>query len=89
MNKAVNLKITGRVQNVGFRYHTVKQAEKHNIKGYVKNEPDGSVFIEAEGAEEDIDHFILWCNEGPRWARVDRVQVQDSQPLGYEDFKVR
>ncbi len=88
MKKAVSLTITGKVQNVGFRHHTVKQAEKHHIKGYVKNMPDGSVHVDAEGEEENLDHFILWCHEGPTWARVDHVHVQDTQPQGYEKFDV-
>jgi len=89
MKKACILKIYGRVQNVGFRYHTQKSAESHNIKGFVKNQPDGSVYVEAEGDEVNLDHFVLWCHEGPRWARVDRVEIQSAPVQGYEGFVVR
>ncbi len=89
MKRAVILNITGKVQNVGFRHHTVKQAENYGIKGFVKNKSDGSVYVEAEGGEENLDQFINWCRQGPTWARVDHVHVQDSQPQDYTDFNVR
>jgi acylphosphatase len=93
MKKAAILKISGRVQNVGFRYHTRKTAQQLGVDGFVKNEMDGSVYIEAEAEEEVLDQFILWCHKGPAWARVDEVKVQASQvlgPDGYRDgFEVR
>ncbi len=89
MKKAAILKISGRVQNVGFRYHTRKQAQELNISGYVKNEPDGSVYVEAEGEEESLDRFILWCHKGPNWARVDEVKIQVCQFQGYDGFVVK
>jgi acylphosphatase len=81
--------ITGRVQNVGFRYNTRKAAETHNIAGFVKNRPDGAVYVEAIGEDEDLDQFILWCQRGPAWARVDRVQIQNLPLQEFEGFKVR
>ncbi len=89
MKKAAILKISGRVQNVGFRYYTQKTAQKMGIHGFVKNELDGSVYVEAEAEEELFDQFILWCHKGPNWARVDEVKIQDSQVLGYDGFEVR
>jgi len=77
------------VQNVGFRYHTRKKAQELGISGFVKNEADGSVYAEAEAKEESLDQFILWCHNGPSWARVDNVNIQDSQVQGYEGFEVR
>lgn len=89
MKKAVLLTVSGRVQNVGFRYHTQKAAQKAGIFGYVKNLYDGSVYIEAEGEEENLDQFILWCHQGPVWARVDNVNIQNSQVQNYKDFSIR
>ncbi len=86
MKKAAILTISGRVQNVGFRFHTQKTAQKHSIFGFVKNKNDGSVYIEAEGEEENLDHFILWCHQGPNWARVDEVKIQISQVQDYQVF---
>ncbi len=89
MKKAVILKISGRVQRVSFRYHTRKTAQDLQISGFVKNESDGSVYVEAEAEEELLDRFILWCHKGPNWARVDHINIQQSQVLGYEGFDVR
>jgi acylphosphatase len=71
--KNFQLTIAGRVQGVGFRYSALQKAKEHHITGYVKNQYDGSVFIEAEGDETDLDHFILWCHRGPFSARVEHV----------------
>lgn len=89
MKKAVILKIYGKVQNVGFRYHARKTAENHQIAGFVMNQPDGSVYIEAEGEEVNLDHFILWCQKGPMWARVNEVKIQTSQVQDFKGFLIR
>jgi acylphosphatase len=89
MKKAAILKISGRVQNVSFRFHTRKKAQEFNISGFVKNELDGSVYVEAEGEEEPLDQFILWCHKGPTWARVDHINIQPSQVQGHDGFVVR
>jgi len=89
MKKAVSLKISGRVQNVGFRFHTRKAARELNITGFVKNEADGSVYVEAAGEEENIDQFILWCHKGPSWARVDEVKIVAMPYREFDDFEIR
>jgi acylphosphatase len=89
MKKAAILKVSGRVQNVGFRYHTRKTAEEYAISGFVRNMPDGSVYIECEGEEENLDRFILWCQQGPSWARVDHINIQNAPVQGYEGFQVK
>jgi len=72
MKKHVNIRVTGRVQNVGFRLAAQKAASERHVSGFVRNEPDGSVYIEAEGDDDDVDNFIKWCHHGPSWARVRR-----------------
>ncbi len=89
MKKAVTLKISGRVQNVGFRYHTKKTAQNLNIAGFVKNEPDSSVYVEATGEEENLDQFILWCHSGPSWARVDEVKIVVMPYKDFDGFVIR
>lgn len=76
--KHLNITVKGKVQNVGFRFYTNKKAVELGIKGYVKNMPDGSVYIEAEADEVTLDHFVLWCKKGPSWARVDELLIQDA-----------
>ncbi len=87
--KAIILQISGRVQGVGFRYYTQKKVDELGIKGYAKNRPDGSVFIEAEGEEETLEAFVFWCEEGPAWARVSKVEKQEIPPQGYQQFEIK
>jgi len=89
LKRAVIITISGRVQNVGFRYHTRKTALDLNISGFVKNEPDGSVYVEANGEEVFLDQFILWCQSGPTWARVDEVKVVAMPYQDFEGFEIR
>ena len=64
-------------------------AQDFNISGFVKNEPDGSVYIEAEGDEADLETFMEWCRRGPQWARVDKFDIQDQPLMNFRDFKVK
>ncbi len=89
MRKSYRIRVTGKVQNVGFRYYTVKTASDFGVCGFVKNEPDGSVYIEAEGDEDALEAFIHWCRRGPQWARVDGFDVQEQPEMGYDGFSVR
>ena len=89
MKKCVIITIIGKVQNVGFRFHTHKKAKSLNINGFVRNKIDGSVYIEAEGEENNIKEFIDWCRIGPSWARVDNLQIQDSVVSGYSNFRIK
>ncbi|MBU2650585.1 MAG: acylphosphatase [Bacteroidetes bacterium] len=87
--RSVILHIHGRVQNVGFRYYTQKKALSLNIKGFVKNLPDGSVYVEAQGEPSNIEDFIAFCRQGPDWARVDDLSIQDTPAEDFEGFHIR
>ena len=75
--KAIVIKIYGKVQSVGFRYSAEREAKRLEIKASANNEPDGSVRIEAEGDDGNLEKFIAWCHKGPENARVERVEVTD------------
>ena len=88
--KSVQIHITGpRVQGVGFRYYIWERANKLGIKGFVKNEPDGSVLIEAEGPEKAINALINFCKKGPALAIIDNVGVQEIPQKNYKDFRIK
>ncbi|HMM12307.1 MAG TPA: acylphosphatase [Bacteroidales bacterium] len=87
--KAVSMSIFGRVQGVGFRYYTEREARRLGISGFVQNRPDGSVYIEAEGEDAAMEAFIAWCHQGPRWAVVRKITVSELPPLGRIGFVVR
>ena len=65
--------VYGRVQGVGFRYFTWKEAERIGIKGTVRNCVDGSVEIVAEGNDDQLQDFYNWLKVGPRTASVEQV----------------
>ena len=71
----VEIKIYGRVQGVGFRYDANKKAEKLGVSCVPRNDPDGSLFIAAEGEQQVLEKFVAWCHKGPWGAKVERVDV--------------
>ncbi len=87
--KSYVMRVTGRVQGVGFRYFAVREAEKEGIKGFVRNEPDGSVYIEAEGDEEALERFVMRIRKGPLWGHVEHLTLFEQPPRGYEKFIIR
>jgi acylphosphatase len=72
--------ISGRVQGVGFRYFIEAAAAHEGIHGWVRNLPDGRVEASAEGEAEAIERFEGKLHQGPRGARVDRVDTEDAVP---------
>lgn len=89
MTKSVIITVYGKVQGVGFRFYTNKKAQELNIVGFVRNKPNGTVYIEAEGSENDLMTFIDWCNIGTQWARVTRIETQFVPVIGYTGFKIK
>ncbi|MDO4626438.1 MAG: acylphosphatase [Pasteurellaceae bacterium] len=69
--------IYGRVQGVGFRYFTQRQAQKLGLQGYVKNLADGAVLVVAQGQIQAMLRFIDWLHQGPPTARVEQIIEQD------------
>lgn len=80
--------VTGFVQGVGFRWSAAREAWKREITGYVKNMPDGSVYLEAEGTSEQLGEFVEWCRQGPGRGFVDNTEVIEGPPAGYREFRI-
>ncbi len=89
MIKHYNIIVQGRVQGVSYRYSAFQKAQDMNILGFVKNLPNKSVEIEAEGEEETLDQFYLWCKEGPTRARVDKINLSETELVPYNRFEIR
>jgi acylphosphatase len=86
----LSARITGRVQGVGFRHFTRTTAQQHGLTGWVRNEPDGSVRLEAEGPRSDLDALLDAVHEGPRSARVESVDVEwEDATDTFGQFEVR
>lgn len=81
--------ISGRVQGVGFRAFTRKEASSRGITGWVKNLADGRVEIKIQGESEDIKDMIRRIKEGPSFARVDDIEVSDEEIENFDRFEVR
>lgn len=82
------VKIYGRVQGVFFRQSTLQKALELGIKGWVRNEPDGSVLAEIEGNQEAILKMERWLKTGPPLAKVENLLVSEGEEKGYQDFLI-
>ncbi|MEM1043292.1 MAG: acylphosphatase [Bacteroidota bacterium] len=67
------VEVHGHVQGVGFRYFTRGVARKLNIRGLVRNDPNGIVTVVAEGPSEALNEFLSALHQGPDLAEVDEV----------------
>jgi acylphosphatase len=84
-----NIRISGRVQGVGFRYAARNMASLVGIQGFVKNLSGGEVYIEAEGNREQVDEFIAWCRQGPPRARVEYLDITEGAVIGFQEFFIK
>jgi acylphosphatase len=82
-SKAVRIVLKGKVQQVGFRYFVFKLAAELGVKGFVKNQPDGSVYVEAEADSHTIEVFEAHCQLGPPHSKVTYFLVQ---PIPFQNF---
>ena len=80
------IKIQGRVQGVWFRVCTRDEAVRIGLKGFVRNEADGSVYTEVEGNQDSLDEFIRWCHIGSEQSEVEKVSVKEGEVIGFKDF---
>jgi acylphosphatase len=82
--------VTGRVQGVFYRASTVKEAARLGLTGWVRNEPDGSVVLEAQGSREAVEALVAWARKGPSGARVVAVDAEAvPEVAGEASFRVR
>jgi acylphosphatase len=81
--------VRGRVQGVFFRDSARQRAQSRGVSGWVRNNPDGTLEAVFEGAGDDVDAMVRFCQQGPRGASVERVEVFEEEPEGLEGFSVR
>ena len=85
-----HLIIHGLVQGVFFRSNTKREAMNLNLKGYVKNLPDGTAEVIAEGSEANIKHLIEFCKKSPEASQVSKVDVKFMEPKNeFQSFEVK
>lgn len=87
----LRLRVTGRVQGVGYRYSACQEARRLGLAGWARNCPDGSVELWAQGESEALSTFAAWCGRGPAFARVHDVESSetDADPALRGEFAVR
>jgi len=88
MKKSVRIYIEGTVQGIFFRAFVKENAERHNVKGFVRNLEDGRVEVFLEGNNEDVDKMIELCKIGPKHSNIKNVEVKDEKFQDFKNFKV-
>lgn len=86
--KHLDIRVIGRVQGVFYRDTSKAVADQLGVKGMVRNEPDGTVSIEAEGDDFALELFLEFCHKGSDKADVERVEVSESALKNYRNFEV-
>ncbi|MEQ9466122.1 MAG: acylphosphatase [Ekhidna sp.] len=85
---AYRIHVVGRVQGVFFRASTREKATSLGLKGWVMNQHDGSVLIEAEGEVDSLSKLIEWCKQGPPLSDVQNVDFELIPVVGHGNFEV-
>jgi len=95
--KHLNIAVIGKVQGVYYRASTKQKADALGqqkadalgVKGFVRNQPDGSVYIEAEAAPEILRQFVEWCHRGSERAQVQHVEISEAPLKNFIAFEVQ
>lgn len=83
------LRITGRVQGVGFRYAMQDEAARLGVNGWVRNRSDGSVEALLQGEADALEALTAWARRGPPGARVGAVQITGGEEDPHSAFQLR
>lgn len=84
----LNIRVHGEVQTVLFRRAAQQKAHALGVRGFARNESDGSVYIEVEGAGEALKRFVKWCESGPPLAHVKSVEARAGELKKFLNFTV-
>ncbi len=87
--RAIDVIVSGRVQAVGFRAFTRRNAAMLGVRGYVENLDDGRVHAVFEGDDHQVEKLLEMIRQGPRMSQVREVSVKHLEATGYDGFDVR
>lgn len=79
--KHLSVTVSGLVQGVFFRANAKEEADLRSLTGFARNNSDGSVQIEAEGSQEQLEDYLGWCRRGTSPARVEKLEFVYSDDL--------
>ncbi len=88
MIQHLNIRVQGKVQGVFYRASTKAVADQLGVKGMVRNDADGGVYIEAEAEPAFMKMFLAWCREGPEHAQVTGIESHEGDIKNYRNFEV-
>ena len=88
MFKHYRITVKGRVQGVWFRKYTREAAISRNLSGLVRNERNGTVYIESEGNEKDLESFIQWLHKGSPMSKVEEVFWEEGGCKDFSGFEI-
>ena len=89
MMKHINITISGIVQGVGFRHAATHQARFLGAKGFVRNLPNGTMYIKAENENATLAELVKWCRKGPTFSEEEAVNVEEGELKGFALFDTR
>jgi acylphosphatase len=85
-----HVRLSGRVQGVGFRYSAADEARRRRLTGWVRNLDSGGVEAVFEGPRPTVEDMLRWCNDGPPGSYVRDLQVSwDEPPEHFAQFEIR
>ena len=88
MKRSVRLYIEGTVQGVFFRQFIKENAERYNVKGFVRNLEDGRVEVFAEGDQESVEKIIELCKQGMKHSQIRNVEIKEEKFQDLKEFKL-
>ena len=88
-NKRLSIRVSGRVQGVGYRYFACEKAQHYGISGWVRNCDNGDVELEAQSSGEILDLFCAALHKGPRGGHVDKLETREIPPAEESSFQIR
>lgn len=88
MNIGKSIIVKGKVQGVFFRASTKTEANNLGVNGWVRNLPNGDVELQAFGEKSAVEQLVVWCHQGPQFARVDRVESSDLEYRERSGFEI-
>lgn len=88
MKKSIRLVLTGNLQSMFFKQFIKENAEINNIRGFMRNLPEGKVEIFIEGNKEDVDEMKSICTTSPKYSTIRNVEEKEERFQDFKDFKV-
>ncbi len=88
--RRVRIKVYGKVQGVFFRYSAKELADRLGVKGFAKNNFDGTVEVLAEGNDTEVNQIVEFCKQGPEMSRVEKIELKEEKVRGdYDKFEIQ